>query len=283
MAEWTLETRAGLSPPLHARVVELQRACEIADSSDLKVEVSTEERSDAPDTLLALRNGDIVGYCGVDAGADAEICGMVHPDARRAGIGTDLLVAALDLALSRGRASALVICEDAFPPALEWLERRGARLESAEHRMVAALDADTPGGPVATLRRADLDDAPALIDILSDGFPNAADFVKATLESQRASASEQTLVAVDGDTVIGTARVVLTPRRPMVYGFVIKRSLRRHGLGGDMLRAVFDHLRAGGATEVGLEVDTTNAAALHLYTRFGFRTVTTYRYVRIAT
>ena len=47
-----------------------------------------------------------------------------------------------------------------------------------------------------------------------------------------------------------------------------------------MLAAVLDQLRAEGVAEVGLEVDPDNTPAMRLYERYGFTTVTTYRYMR---
>jgi ribosomal protein S18 acetylase RimI-like enzyme len=48
-----------------------------------------------------------------------------------------------------------------------------------------------------------------------------------------------------------------------------------------MLAAVMARLREEGVIEVGLEVDPENTPAVRLYERFGFRTVTTYRYMRL--
>ena len=46
-------------------------------------------------------------------------------------------------------------------------------------------------------------------------------------------------------------------------------------------RAVMARLRADGVPEVGLEVNPENTPAVRLYERFGFETVTTYRYMRL--
>jgi ribosomal protein S18 acetylase RimI-like enzyme len=68
----------------------------------------------------------------------------------------------------------------------------------------------------------------------------------------------------------------------MIYGFVIDERRRGHRLGTRMLAAVIAQLRADGVGEVGLEVDPDNTPAIRLYERFGFETVTTYRYMRLS-
>ena len=50
-----------------------------------------------------------------------------------------------------------------------------------------------------------------------------------------------------------------------------------------MLAAVLERLRTEGVADVGLEVDPENTPAVRLYERFGFETVTTYRYMRLTT
>ena len=68
----------------------------------------------------------------------------------------------------------------------------------------------------------------------------------------------------------------------MIYGFVIDKGRRGERLGTRMLAGVMAQLRGEGVAEVGLEVDPENTPAVRLYERFGFETVTTYRYMRLA-
>ena len=89
-------------------------------------------------------------------------------------------------------------------------------------------------------------------------------------------------MAYEGETLIGTTRLVTGPRRSMIYGFVIDSGLRGRGHGGSMMKAVLDRLRDRGVSEAGLEVEPQNTAAVRLYSSFGFRVITTYRYMRLA-
>ena len=68
----------------------------------------------------------------------------------------------------------------------------------------------------------------------------------------------------------------------MIYGFVIDERRRGERIGTRMLATVLDQLRAERVAEVGLEVNPDNTPATRLYERYGFQTVTTYRYMRLA-
>ncbi len=93
---------------------------------------------------------------------------------------------------------------------------------------------------------------------------------------------ERRFVAVEGAKVVGTLRLTETTQRTMIYGFVIEERQRGRRLGTRLLAAVIDQLRNEGVADVGLEVDPENTPAVRLYERFGFATVTTYRYMRLA-
>ena len=277
-------SQAGLTPAQHQDVIALKDVCEAAQPIDLKLELARAESSTSVNTLLAYEGAQLLGYCGIDAGAEAEVCGMVHPAHRRAGIANRMLDATLEAAAAGGSASILIICEDAAPIAIAWMQRRGATLSQSEHRMLLALNRAAPlPGPVVSLRPMDAGELPAVARILSLGFAEGAPAIEARLARSALSGDDETLVAFAGGELIGTTRLIHTPHRSMIYGFVIDGAVRGRGHGGAMLRATLERLRARGVAEVGLEVDPDNIAAVRLYTRHGFRVVTTYRYMRLAT
>ena len=284
MAGLLIHAQAGLTLAQYQAVVALKDDCEAAQPIDLKLELARADSSTSVNTVLAYEGAQLLGYCGIDAGAEAEVCGMVHPAHRRAGIASRMLDKAIDAAASGGRASILVICEDAAPIAMAWMQRRGATLSQSEHRMLLALNRDAPlPDPTVTLRRMDSGERQAVARILSGGFSEAAPAIEDRLARSALSGDDDTLVAFAGGELIGTTRVVHSPWRSMIYGFVIDGAVRGQGHGGAMLRATLERLRVRGVSEVGLEVDPDNIAAVRLYTRFGFRVVTTYRYMRLAT
>lgn len=284
MAEWNIVGKGRLSGEDRTNVEGLRHVCEAFEPLDLKLEVDEADHLDRPIHFLAFGAGELVGYAAMTAGDEAEVCGMVHPEWRRGSMGAQLLLAVLIAARDLERDSILVICEDAAPAAIEWMQRAGATLESAERRMVAHLAhaANAMAGSdnsieVRTPTEADRTTLTALLrEGLTLNHPTDAD--DDPLEEQ---AGEVRLVATQDGAVIGTLRLIDGARRSMIYGLVIDPQRRGQRLGTRVLAIVLGQLRADGVTEVGLEVDPDNTPAVRLYEGFGFETVTTYRYLRM--
>jgi ribosomal protein S18 acetylase RimI-like enzyme len=251
-----------------------------------------------PGQFIALGGGAIIGYAGADPGRDVEVCGMVHPGQRGRGVGTALLEAALGAATAMGRDTVLVICEDAAPLAVDWMRRRGGVLDSSELRMVLRFEGPAPrgtapqGGDIARgdraprrvdLRASTVADRAVLRHLLADGFPGTDDATLELMLGRHDELDEQSLIAWDGTVPVGTMRLVDTPARSMIYGLVIDRRLRGQGYGGAAMRAALEGMRRRGVREVSLEVLPDNEPAVRLYSRLGFRPVTTYRYMRVGT
>jgi ribosomal protein S18 acetylase RimI-like enzyme len=268
---WNVVARARLGGEERAGVDGLRRACEAVEPLDLKVELDEADHLDRPIHFLAVAGSEVIGYAGLTTDDDAEACGMVHPTWRRQGVGCTLLAQLLAAAANRRRKSILVICEDAGPPAIAWMHRLGAQLDSAERRMVVRLRSggEAPAPP----------DAPLKVRVAAD---TDRDRVVALLDEEFSDhPDELRLVGIDGGEVVGTVRLIDASQRTMIYGFVIDERRRGMRLGTRMFAAVIARLRAGGVDEVGLEVNPENTPAVRLYERFGFVTVTTYRYMRL--
>ena len=271
VAGWTIVGKARLDGGDRRNVDRLRRACEAAARIDLKIELDEADHLDRPIHLLALAGDEVIGYAGITTDDEAEACGMVHPSWRRRGAGTALLEGLRAAARSLGHESILLICEDAWPAGLAWFRRLGATHEASEHRMVVRpAKRPMPGAPATPveLRPASDADHAAVVAVLGEDYSDGP--------------GEFRLVGVEGETVIGTVRLTETTQRTMIYGFVIDEPRRGERLGTRMLGAVFDRLRTDGVREVGLEVNPDNTPAVRLYERFGFETVTTYRYMRLA-
>lgn len=271
MGAWRVSGRGHLGGTDRTDVDRLRRASEAAEHLDLKVELDEADHLDRPIHFLAVAGDEVIGYAGLTAGDEAEACGMVHPSWQRRGIATALLAELRGAAGSLRRESILVICEDAAPVGLAWMERLGAYLESAERRMVAPLSSASASRPGTDspleVRPATETDHNTMVAIIGEDFIDYP--------------GEQRLVGLDGGELVGTLRLTQSSRRTMIYGYVIAEGRRGTRLGTRMLEAVMSRLRAEGVPEVGLEVDPENIPAVRLYERFGFVTVTTYRYMRL--
>lgn len=272
VAGWNITGKARLGGADRSNVDRLRRACEAAEPLDLKIELDESDHLDRPLHFLAGDGGEVIGYAGVTADDDAEACGMVHPDWRRRGVGTALLDELRGAAGRLRRESILVICEEAGHPGLEWMRGIGATLESTERRMVLRLTspARVPQAAATRLEMRPASDADhdAIVHVLGEDYSDRP--------------GERRLVGVVGGEVVATLRLTETTQRTMIYGFVIEQRLRGRRLGTRLLAAVVEQLRDEGVADVGLEVDPENTPAARLYERFGFETVTTYRYMRLA-
>jgi ribosomal protein S18 acetylase RimI-like enzyme len=270
MTDWSFPGRARLDSGDRTRVELLRRACEAAEPLDLKIELDETDVLDRAIHFFAVAGDEVIGYAGITPGDEAEACGMVHPSWRRQGVGSALLDAIRGAAATLERESMLVICEDAGPVALAWMERLGATLDAAERRMILPLTDVSPAPAPAALeiRVATDSDHDTVVAILGEDFNDYSD--------------ERRLVGIDGGVVVGTLRLTGSSQRTMIYGFVIDERQRGQRLGTRMLAPVIEQLRAERVAEVGLEVDPDNTPAVRLYERYGFKTVTTYRYMCLA-
>jgi ribosomal protein S18 acetylase RimI-like enzyme len=272
MSEWNVVARGHLGGVDRADVDGLRRACEAAQPLDLKVELDEADHLARPTHFLAVSGDEVIGYAGITPGDEAEVCGMVHPSWRRRGVGTALLAGILGAALVLERARILVICEEAGPLAGAWMRRLGANLDSSERRMVVRMsssdEASTTTDTPLQIRPATDADHDPVVALLGEEFSDHPD--------------ERRIIGTDGGDVVGTLRLTESSHRTMIYGLVIDEGRRGTRLGTRMLAAVMAQLRAEGVAEVGLEVDPDNTPAVRLYERFGFETVTTYRYMRLA-
>ncbi len=284
---WTLAGRPRLSQDERARIERLRHVCEAAEPLDLKIELDEFGGADQAIHQLALVEGELVGYAGMTRGDEPEACGMVHPAWRRQGMGTSLLGVLCAVARSLGRESLLFVCEDSGPVALAWMRRLGAVHAASERRMTLRLEPagntdrrKAVSGVPLELRPPTADDRQARMGLLMERFEETAEEIEDRLTSYE---DGESLMALDGGVVVGTLRLIPSSGRWMIYGFVIDRERRGQGLGSRMLAAVLDRLRSEGLADVGLEVDPENTPAVRLYERFGFETVTTYRYMRLTT
>jgi ribosomal protein S18 acetylase RimI-like enzyme len=253
-----------------------------ADGGRLKLEwgVLRDRPGDATRDFLWLQHDQPVGFLGLYAfGSNTiEIAGMVDPDARRQGIGTALLEAALPTCAAHGGGSVLLVVPRQSQAGRAFVLDRGAELEHSEHAL--ALDrrpADGPADPGINIRAATRDDFDELSELLITGFGHPAQHPH---EFDRVGGSRTVIVELGGVTV-GTVRLRLDGVRGGVYGFTIKPELRGRGIGRDVLRRVTAGLFDAGATSVGLEVAVENDHALALYLSLGFERVSTEDYYEL--
>jgi len=231
----------------------------------------------------------LLGFVGVYAfgGPAVELAGMVDPAARRRGIGSALLDAALILVPGApgvdapgARPPVLLVTPRSVPAGRAFALARGAELEHSEHALALAGDpADGPRDPDVTLRAATAADLPVLARVLAAAFGGeVADVARRLAAEVGATDLGATVVVEHRGQPVGTLRLSHDAASGAVHGFAMDPAWQDRGIGRDVLRRVCRQLREQGAYQVRLEVAVDNERALGLYTGVGFTEVTTEDY-----
>ncbi|HLI42984.1 MAG TPA: GNAT family N-acetyltransferase [Acidimicrobiales bacterium] len=266
-------------------VAELEALCLSHDGGRLKLEWPSLRNRPAGTTsdFLWVVGGEVVGFAGLYQWrpTDLELCGMVHPDWRRQGIGGCLYEAAAAEAAGRRPLLALLIVDRALEAGRELARSRGGRLDHSEHRMQQRREPELREEKVRVeLRGARIEDAPFVAGCVAAAFGEEP----ARLDPGDREAAERvvarTTVIHDGRSgePVGVLRVEREGGAASIYGFAVLPERQGRGYGRAALTAVTRRLHRSGVGVVSLEVLSTNEAALHLYETCGFDTIGTEDY-----
>lgn len=88
----------------------------------------------------------------------------------------------------------------------------------------------------------------------------------------------KTLVLKENNEIIASIRIEKERQNYALYGFVVRADYRGQGLGRKILTQILQQLMKEQAQEIYLEVESTNAAAYHLYQSLGFVKKTAFDY-----
>jgi ribosomal protein S18 acetylase RimI-like enzyme len=259
-------------------IADLEQRVIEADGGRLKLEWGALRRrsGECIEDLLWWDGDRLVGFLGFYGyGSSLELAGMVAPDARRRGIATGLLDAAVPLYRARDYRQVLLIVPRQSEGGRVLALKRGGALDHSEHALML------PGAPATGARDAELSlrpataaDLPVISRLIELGFGWAPDDVSEFLDS----GARSTLVIELRGSPVGTVGLTRDGEEGRIYGFVVDPSWQGRGIGRDALRRACEQLRAQGARRIGLEVAVENDRALGLYTSVGFEPVTTEDY-----
>ena len=271
-----LEQAAGLTSGALQAIAELERRVVEADGGRLKLEWDNlrGRSGDRVEDLLWWEGERLLGFLGIYGfGESPELAGMVAPDARRRGIGSALLDAAVPLCRERGDRQPLLVVPRQSIAGKRLALSRGGTLDHSEHHLV--LSGEPTSGlhkPEISLRPATAADAPLVVSLLEQGFGWSG-------PDDLGDRLERTALIELGGAVVGTLFLERDDdEEASIFGFAVEPSLQGRGIGRAALRQACEQLRADGARRISLDVDVANDRALGLYTSIGFTPVTTEDY-----
>lgn len=128
-------------------VRQLAGICNAFEGLDLKLELDGPPIYSAQETnrFLYYEGSKLVGFCSLYY---EELCGMVHPEHRRKGIGKILLAAVIKECKSRSISNILIICEEASQSGKGFVNATtSAEYDFAEHHMELEPDANWGDAP----------------------------------------------------------------------------------------------------------------------------------------
>ncbi len=281
-----LRSEPGLPPEDLRAIEELATACVAVDGGRLKLEygILQSRPPEQVNDFLWIAERDLIGFLGIYGyrSDQAEICGMVHPSARRRGIFSRLFEAATAELVRRGAPEALLVVDRLYESGSCFARSVGGTVEHSEHRMILRREpANVVAGPLVTIRAAELADARFVFACLAEAFGLPAEHVEEEELKALARRSPGTLVIEYGNEPVGTVRVDREPGTAGIYGFAVVPKYQGRGIGRQVLSTLARDLGAEGVAEVGLEVSVTNDAALRLYLSCGFDVIGTEDYYAV--
>lgn len=230
--------------------------------------------------------GELVGYCSLDGDLEVELCGMVHPEHRRRGIGRSLLAAARTECARRSVRELLLICEQQSVSGQAFLATFPNTYAFAEQEMDLRIAADAPLSPPAPieglrLEQATYRDVDGIATVTSAAFGDPLEHIKRRVEDDLRHDPHSVFVARLGDEIVGTLKLYTLPEKIGIYAVGVHPNQQRRGVGKWMMLEAIEHARRRGHTRFGLEVDPDNTPAVALYRSLGFALTTTYGYYQL--
>jgi ribosomal protein S18 acetylase RimI-like enzyme len=277
----------GLTQAEHHAVMELAAACNADDDLSLPLNwgaVGEPPEGDRPDKLFYYERGAVIGFAGLQDGAEVEVYGMVHPAHRRKGIGRALFQAAQEEVRERGHAKLLLVVEEKSESGKAFAAAMGAQYCFAEYSMAldpAAVDRSRPRHPELQLRPASAEDAEVLVQLQAASFGDQEEEVRQSVAQGLRQPDRQYYIAGLHGKPIGSIRIGRYEDSADFTAFGVLPEYRGRGYGRQILLDCIDILLAEQWKRISIDVVTDNRNALGLYRSCGFRETTAYGYYHL--
>ncbi len=269
--------RKNINEKTYQEIKGLEKLCSARDNISFKLELeyklnnSGTEDSENTDIneFLFYDYDNLVGYAGIgDFGGDAlEISGMVHPDFRKKRIFSKLFSLVCHECRNRKNNEMLLLCDNKSISGMGFIEGLEADYDHSEYDMF--FSRNVPKGKIVqslSLGKAENKDIKKIAEMDSIFFGAEKNFDFYENANQICS----TFMALSRNDIVGKVRLELDEGIGGIYGLGVMPEFRRKGFGREILLLSVDRLKAAGAREIVLQVETNNKKALNLYKNCGF-------------
>ncbi|ANE46620.1 hypothetical protein SY83_10445 [Paenibacillus swuensis] len=263
-------------------VKKLQDICESADGVQLKLnwDMLRNREAGVKNDFLLYEGDLLIGFAALYGfGSMVEICGMVHPDARRRGIFTKLMAEAMDEVRIRKFNKVLLNAPSDSNSAKGFLNQLDCHFAHSEHQMkwhefTNMVPPRAELYPIVAqsvlLRPSEPEDLEleVQLDVRCFNFPESD--AREYTERLKCEGQGRMYIIEQNQKAVGKMRVISEDGEAWIYGFAVLPDVQGRGIGRSALKQIVQQERANGS-DVYLEVEATNRNALKLYEDCGFR------------
>lgn len=121
-----------------------------------------------------------------------------------------------------------------------------------------------------TLRKWQFKDVLKISELEKECFPGEP-WSYAQLVSSFQSETFYGILAEDGDEIVGYGGITIAADSADIENIAVTESYRRSGIGGELLKALLTKAKKKGVKTAFLEVRVSNAVAMRLYLKNGFK------------
>ncbi|MEA4938459.1 MAG: GNAT family N-acetyltransferase [Christensenella sp.] len=204
---------------------------------------------------------------------ELELVGLTYPSHRRNGHFRALVRAAAEVARANSIPDLVFSSERTSESGVAAVQSFGAALDFTEYRLrydKKALAGQRPVPQGLTLREATPDDLEDMCAISSVTFSEPPEQTRRFLQRAMEARNRTQYVAHRDGVAVGIAAIGYEEGEATVFGLAVSPALQNQGIGRGILALLLGDLAKRGVDQIAIEVDSTNANALHLYLSCGF-------------
>ena len=121
------------------------------------------------------------------------------------------------------------------------------------------------------IRLMKMDDFNIIKDVLQEEFDDF--WTPGVFKTELESNLSKYIVAIENETIVGFAGIIILPDDVEITNIVTKKSERKKGIGKLLLDKLIEMAKETGKDNISLEVNEKNNAAINLYKKAGFEDV----------